>query len=440
MIIPKSEMNTPLKNSYCTLKTIIIFFAVYVTFVFDASAYKEILFEKKYILPPVIIDSTTSEFIQQGDWEGALDGLLSAFEKTDPDPNIKTYIIHAYKALGMSAISNHRFNDAINKFEQGLSLNYHDPDLHFGQGVGFIMQSEYENAEKAFRRTVVLEPDNFVAHLNLGEIYYLTNDLFAAKNSWDRALEINPSSIYLNERIKRLKLQIKLSRHFEVETDYLFFVTFDGESNPELGSIVLKILNEAYYEIGQQLFLFPTRQIAVTLLTKSDFHSITGSPDWASGMYEGQIKIPVAGYDPESLKTVLYHEYIHAVIFDTMSNRCPWWINEGLAQFFSEDQFTKTRKKSLAQILLSSENSTSLLMDLPENTHKNFSTIQKKYAIALSAVDFFIDEFKLFNLLEMLRALAKGNNMDTALLESTGYNLEEFEALWRNSLRNESKY
>jgi tetratricopeptide (TPR) repeat protein len=433
IIFLKVRMKKSIKNSSCTLKTIIIFFLVYFTFVFNALAYNEILFEKKYILPSMVIDSTTSEYIQNGDWEKALGGLLSAFEKADADPNIKTYIIHAYKALGMSAISNHRFNDALNNFEKGLSLNYQDPDLHFGQGLSFIMQSEYENAEKAFRKTVFLEPENFVAHINLGEIYYLTNDLFSAENSWRRALEINPSHTYLNERIKRLELQIQLNRELEVETDHYFFVTFDGESNPELGSMVLKILNEAYYEIGQQLFLFPTRQIAVTILTQSAFQDITGSPDWASGMYEGQIKVPVEGYDFESLKTVLYHEYIHAVIFDMMSNRCPWWLNEGLAQYFSEDRSTKERKIFLAKMLLNSKDSPSL-MALPGNINNEFSTAQKSYAIALSAVDFFIDEFKVYNLLEILEALAGGKDMDTAFMEITGYSLKEFEAFWQNSV------
>jgi tetratricopeptide (TPR) repeat protein len=398
-------------------------------------ANNEILFEKTYILPPVVIDSTTFEFIQKENWESALDGLLSASKRADADPNIETYIIHAYKVLGMSAISDHQFNDARNNFEQGLSLNYQDPDLHFGMGLSFIMQSEYGNAENAFRQVIFLEPENFVAHLHLGEIYYLTNDLVSAENSWRRALEINPNNPYLKERIRRLELQLQLSRNFEVETDRFFSVTYDGESNLELGSTVLKILNQAYYDIGQQLFLYPTRQIAVTLLTHSEFRNITGSPVWASGMYEGQIKVPVEGYDLKSLKTVLYHEYIHAIIFDMMSNRCPWWLNEGLAQYFSEDPSTKAWKKSLAEILLRSKNAPSLTA-LPEDTTDDFYMAQTSYALALSAVDFFIDQFKMFNLLETLEALANGKDMDTAIMESTGYSLIEFEAVWKNSVLN----
>jgi hypothetical protein len=49
-------------------------------------------------------------------------------------------------------------------------------------------------------------------------------------------------------------------------------------------------------------------------------------------------------------------------------------------------------------------------------------------------VDFFIDEFKVYSLLEILEALAGGKDMDTAFMEITGYSLKEFEAFWQNSV------
>ena len=100
---------------------------------------------------------------------------------------------------------------------------------------------------------------------------------------------------------------------------------------------VLDILESAYYDIGAQLEAYPKRQIAVTLLTREAYFDITGSPHWTAGLYEGQIKIPVANADHSSLKIVLSHEYVHAVIFDLMGPHCPWWLIEGLAQYFSEN-------------------------------------------------------------------------------------------------------
>lgn len=84
------------------------------------------------------------------------------------------------------------------------------------------------------------------------------------------------------------------------------------------------------------------------LLTNRAFFDITGSLEWAGGVYEGQIKIPVDKYDAALLRIVLTHEYVQAVIFDRLSFRCPWWLNEGLAQYLSFDRVGNKKKLDLA--------------------------------------------------------------------------------------------
>ena len=406
--------------------------ATFGLFIFSGAGMCEVVFEKNYVLPPVNIDRQTSEMIQSGDWASAMDGLLSALEEENADPAIEKYVVHGYKAMGISALSERRIDEAMENFRQGLFFNQQDSDLHLGLGLGHMMRSDYREAEEAFKRALSLEPANFIANLKLGVIYSLSNDLAASAEMFKEALKINPDDAHIKKRLEKIELQLTMSGDLDVEADRYFSVVFDGESIPELNFKVMDILKDAYVDIGQALFAYPKRQIAVTLLTRSAFEDVTELPAWVSGLYEGQIKVPVAGYDPVVLRQVLYHEYVHAVIYDMMSNRCPWWINEGLAQSLSGDSQGNRIKKEFARMILTRYGVPSLEM-LPGKIAGDPNLARSSYSLALSAVDFFIDEFSMFNLLEVLRALADGKDTDAALRFSTGFGLEEFETLWRES-------
>jgi tetratricopeptide (TPR) repeat protein len=386
--------------------------------------------KKNVVFPPVHLDRDTAFHVQNNEWIEAIDALRELFYRHNADPNLKYYLSHAYKVKGLQSLKNHRYRQAIQDFQNGISVWDEDPELHLSMGISYLALSEYQNAERSLDQALWLAPDNYLAHLKIGELYYLINNPKLAEYHWQTALRINPLQGHLKKRLESLQSLMTVSRGFEVEANRFFSVSFDGEQNPELKYIVLEILKDAHYEIGKSLFLYPKRQVAVVLLTRMDFKDITGSPKWASGLYEGQIKVPVSGYNINTLKTILYHEYVHAVIFDLMSDRCPWWLNEGLAQYFSEDNKGNSIKKKIARNLIIHNKNVPSLENLPGNFLNNKNTIVNAYALAISAVDFFLDEFNFFNLHKILNLMANGVDIDTALKECTGFSLEQFENFW----------
>ena len=392
----------------------------------------EIVFEREYVLPPVQMDAATYELVKNGRWAEAMDSLTDLYGEPGADPAVGAYIVYGYKSMGMSSLSKHELDLALEYFEQGLLYDNRDPDLHLGIGLCHMMRSDYDDAEFAFQNVVSFEPQSFLAHVKLGEIHYLRNELEQAAEWWREASRLKPGDKILKRRLEKLERQLALGEELDVEADRYFSVVFDGESNPELSYTVMDMLGDAYFEIGQSLFLYPKRQIAVTLVTRSEFRDITDSPEWADGLYEGQIKVPVAGYNPQVLKTVLKHEYVHAVVYDLMSSRCPWWLNEGLAQYLSDPAETLARKKRIATGLLGNGNVPSL-EKFPGNIAGNAALARERYALALSAVHFFVDEFTMFNLVDALEALADGISMDDAMREATGFSMAEFQNFWRNS-------
>ena len=384
---------------------------------------------KRNKLPSIKIDPETAAQLSAGDCAGAINGLLKAFERRDSDPGIRYYLAICYGKLGRVAYKEHRFQDAIEMFETGLTFREEEPSLYVGLGLCYLMRSDYGEAEAAFKEVIALDPNHYLAHRKLGEIYYLTNELPLALVYWTKALALNNADDSLRRRLSNLRKQMEITSNLETEVDHLFSVSFNGERNPALRDTVMGILQDAYYEIGQELNAYPNRRIAVVLLTSEEFFDITGSPRWVGGLYEGQVKIPVANYNPRILKKVLYHEYVHAVIHDIMSNRCPWWLNEGLAQYFSAENEEKKRKREWASKLIA-QGVPPNLRALPGKLDNNPVLVRRAYAFALSAVDFLIDTLNIYNLQTILEEMGGGKDFDKAIWEETGYTFEEFEEAW----------
>ena len=245
--------------------------------------------------------------------------------------------------------------------------------------------------------------------------------------SGDRLKKVKTNVLKSIHEIKKLQ---ELSRDFETEIDTVFVVSFDGEKNLQLRGNVMDILGQVYLKIGQELNLYPNRQVQVVLLANQEFFDITGSPDWAGGVYEGHIKVPVGNYNLDILKIILCHEYVHAVIYDRLAHRCPWWLNEGLAQYFSGDEQGNKQKLELAAALLSQGNVPSL-MALPGNMGQDKKQAQMAYSLALSGVHFFMEKFTIFEMQAVLDLMAEGKSLEKALEEITAFTFKEFEQEWK---------
>ncbi len=388
--------------------------------------------------PSVALDPDTATLLETGRWLEALDRLLPAFQQPESDPNLQFYIALCYKKIGGNALAENRSATAIDAFDRGLRFAPGDPDLYLGLGNAYLMASDYAAAGSALEEAIALRPEDPSAHRRLGRLYYLTDDAESALYHWERALEFGGPDPALASRLERLRRQLSASRHFETVADHRFSVRFDGERNPELRDIVLEMLGDAAFEIGQRLNIWPNRQIGVMLLTRTAFFDVTGSPGWAAGIYEGQIKVPVAGYRRDLLETVLHHEYVHAVLFDFLSDRCPWWLNEGLAQYFSPDPHGNRRKHDIARDILSDGHRPSL-SDLPRRLTAEPQAAVAAYSLALSATSYLIDAFDLFSLQSLLEGLRDGMSPEAAMRAAIGYSMADFEAEWIASVRRASR-
>ncbi|NIM14066.1 MAG: tetratricopeptide repeat protein [Candidatus Aminicenantes bacterium] len=390
--------------------------------------------EDKVYLPPANLNPETYRLLKNGQWEQAIEKLSEAYESINSDANLKYYLAFCYEQLANTAINEKRYQDAINQLESAVHYVKDQPRLYLGLGACYFSLSRYAEAERAFSQVLELQPRHFLAHKMLGEIYYLTNNMDDAREHWQAALKIKPGDDYTKKRLTGLKKYKHMAENFETEVDMMFSVSFNGTKKPQLRDLVLNMLAEISRELGQKLNLYPNRQIPVILLTNQAFFDITGSPKWAGGVYEGHIKVPVDNYQPGLLRIVLAHEYVHAVIFDRLSFRCPWWLNEGLAQYLSGDQEGNKRKLKLA-VQFIKQSKVPPLEEMPGNVLKegDRKSVQLAYALALSAVQYFVDHLGITEMQYVLDLMAEGKGFAAVISEITGYSFAEFQENWKQA-------
>ena len=392
------------------------------------------VFPPTFASVPDGVDAESARLMAEGRWDAAYERLHAVWELGEGDDDLTALLARLSRRSGEDALAAGRWVDAAARFERGLRFAPRDPALLTGLGTALLKQALYDPAETAFADALAVDPDNPTALVGLGEIAYLTDRTEAAAEYFRRALDIRPDDSTLVAKVARLERQIAASGGLDTVADHRFTVRFDGERSPALKSFVMDALTDAWFEVGQAMGAWPSRPIAVTLLTREAFFDITGSPRWAGGVYEGQIKVPVAGYDPETLTTVLRHEYVHALVFDLSAGRCPWWLNEGLAQHLSDPPAAVERKLARAWERINAGR-VHPLSDLPETLSGGREAVMDAYALSLSAARFLIESVGLFAVDDLLISLGSGESLESAFSWAGADPPDRLEGAWITSVR-----
>jgi len=379
-------------------------------------------------LPLISLDPGTVSYLENSDWYNALEQLIPLYYEQGSGSNIHFYIAYCYRQLATVSLSKSELAAGADFLSQALEYVDTDATLYGDLGYVYMQLSLYQEAEDSFLSAVELDnsrPDYFKS---LGEIAYLTGDAESANFYYRKALTLQPDNPKLTRRLQQLSAQDQVIFEGTTELSHLFAITFDKGMDRAIYNKVWEMLRDAWYHIGIELDLWPKRRIPVLLLSQEKYSSITGAPTWSGGVYEGQIKIPVAEFNAEQLRDTIYHEYLHALIFDTMAHRCPWWLNEGLAQYFQPGLEYKKRQLELVAKTLANPK----YIDLTTlSAHLNSpEQAQLSYAIAYSATHFLIERFTIVTSRSILADMGEGMSFNSALNANTDYSFQEFTAEW----------
>jgi tetratricopeptide (TPR) repeat protein len=323
---------------------------------------------------------------------------------------------------------------ARDAFEEALRYVDTDSEAHLGLGIANFHLRDDRAAERELERAIELKPRDKTAYQVLGDLAYRRDDLGAAVANWEKALEIDPSDAALNSRLERVRREHRTEKDFSRDVTSHFSIKYEGREKIEAGRIVLRILEDAYGEIGRALSYYPDQEIAVILYTNQQFQEVTDAPGWSGGIYDGKIRIPIGGIEQETpgLRKLLIHEYTHAVV-RAITRRVPTWLNEGLAQHFEGREISSRQQDMLRQHAQAGK--------LPalgslEGSFMGLNGPQAVYAylVSLSVVRYLIDHFGMYRTKIVLDNLSNGADTATSIENALLVSYADFERGWRWSL------
>ncbi len=339
-----------------------------------------------------------------------------------------------YLKTGMEQMKAADYPAARESFEQALRYDDSSATAHLGLGVVYFHLRDDTYAERELTKAAELSPQDATAYQVLGELFYRKDDLETAASYWEKAVALNPGAADIKARLERIRREHRTEKDFNRDVTSHFLVKYEGREKIEAGKIILRILEDAYGEVGRGLSYYPDRELQVVLYSGRQFQEVTDAPGWSGGIYDGKIRIPIGGIEQETpgLRKLLYHEYTHAVV-RSITPRCPAWLNEGLAQYFEGEELDSRNKETLKRIALAGKLPS--LIDL-QGSFMGLGSTQAQYAylFSLSLVRYMADSFGMYRVKTVLEEMGKGADPGKAVSAGIMISSDEFERGWKRSL------
>lgn len=376
--------------------------------------------------------------VKAGDYDSAL-SILENYVKENPDDTEALNMLASVLLLkASSAFDKKDFDAAMEYLERAEEIRPSDPEILFQEGVIWYFKRDYDTAKRLLEDAVERGVKNGEPYLLLGLLYYYHfDDLERAQANLEIALSFFPEREDVRLLLNKVKNERRREERMNQAKGRHFTVKYEGVEDENAGYKVLYELERAYSTVGYHIGEYPSDTVTVILYTQKEFEEVIKVPHWAGGVYDGRIRLPVAGiqdFNDDNLRRLLYHEYTHALIHRLTNGNCPIWLNEGLAQVMQE-QSGASKDPWLSVDNLRNR-------QIPTLSSLNSPFLQLSYEQAISAyvesyyaTKFFLDNYGYSGLRNLFERLGKGENFTNAFKEVLGTDFSDFEERFYSHLR-----
>ncbi|WP_303720247.1 peptidase MA family metallohydrolase [Malonomonas rubra] len=374
------------------------------------------------------------ELLKTGRYLEAIEMLKQAREADPYHPVLRENLEFAYLSAAHGMIKDKHYEKAAELLLEAQEFNDQQRQFWSLRGLALLEMKKYYEAEAELQEALGMgEPDATILFW-LAKIYYNTDRMYDALDVLEDAAEVAPDNHAVVEMLDKVRRELTVEEKMDKEYGGHFIITFDGDKNDALGDAVLDVLEEAYNWVGSQLDYYPQEQVTVLLYSHQEFRELTRSPDWAGGLYDGKIRLPVGGISKvnDYVRILLYHEYMHVALNDLAKGNLPVWLNEGLAQE-AERRIARPVTHAVDQ-----DSSAKQLLSL-KRLEKPFLDLNGKqaalaYQQSYSLVRYLLHNYGWHLVGDLLRALRSGQAIEQAfdsVFEVYGLKYAEFEGVWR---------
>jgi len=260
-----------------------------------------------------------------------------------------------------------------------------------------------------------IAPNSADAVAMLGFVQFACDHTPDAIHSWKKSLTLRPDAT-VSQYLARAERESTAESDFSQRESSHFNLHFEGKDTSEtFRRDLLATLDAEYDDLVRDLGYSPHNNIAVTLYTQQAFFDVTRAPSWTGALNDGKLRVPISGVasvTPE-LARVLKHELTHSFVSQMSGNRCPTWLNEGIAQI-EEGRSAASYGNRLAQLFAAGNE---IPFNMLEGSFMSFSTPEAiaAYAESLAATEYIRDAYGMSEITRILERLAQGSSTEAAL-------------------------
>ena len=399
----------------------------------------------------IIFNSQGIAKAKQGNYREAIKAFEVACQKNPFNNNAYSNLACAHNNMGVLLVNKKEFKNALIHFDIAKSQKPEDVSVRLNllstlvilkktdqaiQEIGAIKKLRPNDSEillklanaqikleKNFAAMEILEnlaekfPKNAKYHKSLAKVLYNTGNSQEAIYHLTQATEINPNDKDALLLLKKARMEFSFAQKAQKFESEHFILSCNEKFSVEWGELLLEILENAYNNIGQTLHFFPEEKAQVIIFETNEFKRAHDLPNWAGGLYDGKIRLPVSSKNlrPEFLKGAVFHEYTHHVVYLLSAGKCPIWLNEGLAQFFEFSEAPKISENLQKDVINYFKAST--IKKLENSFFKKASKdiILKSYLASLMIVKALQDEYGWDSMREVLIQISKGYSFESSM-------------------------
>jgi len=197
---------------------------------------------------------------------------------------------------------------------------------------------------------------------------------------------------------------------------------------------VRKYLMNVRRDVGHDLRYYPKRKVEVIITQEDTFYKYTGLPGHVVGIYDGRIHLAVPSQveSETKLKSVLWHEYTHALLNEITRGNIPSWLNEGLAVYEMEKilpsplEVLPGAMRGRDDLPFSMSDINAVILETQNDTRVLKLAYEQSYCFA----DYLFSRFNRATIRDFLLAMGKTTDIAVAMKETLQLSVKKAERRW----------
>lgn len=291
-----------------------------------------------------------------------------------------------------------------------------------------------------------------------GRVYYLKSQVEFYKGNYRKAVDyakeahaIFPEGKEISGFLNYASQIAKTGDKFKEAKTERFLIRYSHPKDAALIGYTENTLERAYFEIGQDLGIYPGDPVVVEIYPDPESFALASTLSEKDIETTGVVGIckfnRIMIISPRLLPKgytwldTLAHEYAHYLLFVKNENTVPVWLHEGIAKFEEKRWRDKSRDVigPFYETLLAKALKDNSLVPM-EEMHPSFGKLGSAYRAQLAfaqvgtIVDFLVKVWGDDGLLRLLRNIKENDDYEAAIKQATEMDFSDFYDSWKRDL------